>query len=204
VGPTALAATATSIVAGNESLLGTLEVVVLEGCEDSVFDVKVDDQIVGSGVPNSDSPIVAGTYDIVLNTSLGESSTRKNVVIRQGEKTVEDFSQVASPFLLKKHPQSSEGLCYSIYQSDTPIRQRSSPLWVGYQYCITPGLYTIRLPCSSPLPPGGRVEFDIEVKAGEKSLLESETSASQLGILSFEGPGSVKLDTQTIYLPTGD
>ena len=175
--------------------LGTLSVKTLEGC-DSSFAVKEDNEIIGTFAAGAETPIAAGTYDIVLYNDFRQEPITKSVVIREGEETLVDFTQELGALLTSRYPRIAKPLHYDVFQGgDSLIEFRS----VGKRYCVLPGIYTIEFTLMA-----WEMSFEVEIPAGEVTVVRPETWPKQLGLMAFsETVRSLQIMDQQTGDPVG-
>jgi hypothetical protein len=184
----------TAIKPANRPGTGTLDVqVVLEGCNNLTYDiVSSRNQGTGSGQANTNKQVAAGTYTITLKSQAGEQLTNQ-AVVRQDQTTKVDFTAKLGKLRMKGYPQV--GAPWFAVSPGGIL-----PLAADYDHCIPAGKYTITFiqfspcygygfACSSTtlalFPDKVSAVFDVEVKAGETTVIQPERWPIQVGRLAF-------------------
>jgi len=160
-----------------------LSVKALEGCTES-FTIKADDQRVGGGDTGEKIWVAVGTYDIIFNSVLRHKVIREDVVIRESEETIVDFTQELGALLVAGYPELARTLKYSVYQDDSKLNYSS--LSVDRPYCVLPGTYTIDF----WLLAQEEDAFEVEIRMGERTVVEPDTWPKQVGYMSFADGGT--------------
>lgn len=172
----------------------------------------------GSGEVGAKTLVSIGTYDIVLHSDFEAKPISKSILIRAGEETVVDITQELGVLQLADHPQFKQRLTYHLYSHGEEVGL--THLSIGIQYCGVPGEYQIRFRpreyirsdniftsgffITNALFPEDKVGFDVEIKAGEKTIVGPETWSKQLGLISFSSKSAnPRIDIKVDDLQTG-
>ena len=174
---------------------GTLDVQVsLEGCDKLAYDINLNNRITGSGQANEKRQVAEGTYTITLKSSFGTEPTEEGVVVQEGQTTIVDFTQELGKLRVNGYPQLGLPI-YSTAPSYRVSPGSDTRLVPNANQCGSVGTYKVTFSSFSghyqrPItlalfPDKTRVEFDVEVKAGETTIFEPASWPEQLGRLAF-------------------
>ena len=182
-----------------------------EGCVGKEFSAKRGEETT-SGSVGGELELAAGVYEVILNSNFGDPPARQGIVISKDQTTVEDFSQDLGVLQLEGYPE----VCAPSFII-SPGEARGSS---GTELCGPTGTYTVTLATYRKSCPdfcftwGGccndyfhalfpnKVEFGVEVMAGEKIIVGPADWPQQLGKFGFE-PAYLPRDVQVEDIQNG-
>ena len=173
----------------------------VEGCDREDFAAKWGEGTT-SGYVGEERELAAGVYDVILNSDFGNPPVREDILVPKDQTRVVDFTQDLGTLRLEGYPE------YIISPGDATWSSGNKLCGPTGTYEIT--LATHRRSCSSFCGiPGGcctsyyyalfptKIEFNVEVKVGETTIVSPEDWPQQLGRFMFEPshiPGNVLVE----------
>ena len=189
--------------------IGTLDVQVsLEGCENLTYAIQE-----GAGNVNTKKQVAVGTYTITLRSHFGSGPTQEGIVVQQGQTTTVDFTQELGKLRVDGYPQIGA----PSYAVSTPGTVFQGWLGPGSDKCGPVGTHRVTFQSgyssrgtiysyvvwTALIPDNVQLGLDVEVKAGETTVVEPDNWPYQLGRLAFLPANTVVGQAQIENAQTG-
>lgn len=184
------------IVVAPVTKIGRLFVKLPKECDSTTFyfNIEVDSQSMGVFHTGEEISMAVGTYDTVIQGDLLNNLIRQDVVISEGETTVVDFAQEIGSLILIGYPDLKWPDRFGV------SHRNGNSTWAynGVQICGLPGKYNVTISVI-----GEPIVFEIELKAGENTVVGPDTWPEQLGLLSLDPPQG-RVSVKVFDMQTGE